>query len=88
TVGGGFTPAPIFSCTSAFTQRGGASAALTAGRASSATPPSWGGGASTLGERPYQCGKCGMGGSQSSSLICHQRIQTRERGGECEQCGK
>ncbi|RMB97307.1 hypothetical protein DUI87_26203 [Hirundo rustica rustica] len=40
------------------------------------------------GERPYECGECGMSFSNSFSLISHQRIHTRERPYECEQCGK
>ncbi|NWH90002.1 ZN239 protein, partial [Aegithalos caudatus] len=43
------------------------------------------------GERPHECGECGMSFRQRSSLICHQRIHTRERPYEpyeCSKCGK
>ncbi|RMB97458.1 hypothetical protein DUI87_26069 [Hirundo rustica rustica] len=46
-------------CTSGFTQRRGPSTALTAGRASIATPPSSGTGASTLGRGPMSVGNVG-----------------------------
>uniref|UniRef100_A0A8C0U282 C2H2-type domain-containing protein n=1 Tax=Cyanistes caeruleus TaxID=156563 RepID=A0A8C0U282_CYACU len=39
------------------------------------------------GERPYECGECGMTFSQRSQLTIHQRIQTGERPYECPECG-
>ncbi|RMB88822.1 hypothetical protein DUI87_34756 [Hirundo rustica rustica] len=40
------------------------------------------------GEALLRGPQCGMSFSQSSHLICHQRIHTGERPYECEQCGK
>ncbi|NWS83031.1 ZN256 protein, partial [Toxostoma redivivum] len=34
------------------------------------------------------CEECVMSSSQSSTLICHQRIQPRERPYKCQECGK
>ncbi|NXC62761.1 ZN397 protein, partial [Aleadryas rufinucha] len=40
------------------------------------------------GERPYECGECGMSFRQSSYLRAHQRFHTGERPHECGECGK
>ncbi|NXP61650.1 Z354B protein, partial [Chloropsis cyanopogon] len=39
-------------------------------------------------ETPYKCLECGMSSSQSSHLIQHQEIQTKEHPCWCLECGK
>ncbi|NWV43853.1 GLI4 protein, partial [Grantiella picta] len=40
------------------------------------------------GERPYECGECGMIFSRSSNLIRHKMVHTRLQSFTCLECGK